>query len=106
MRSTRIPAQKLDSNGAMQELYNRSIIAKEYADKEFDIYLSQFDSNTEILETFYGFYTSETPVYVIGYKYSIGINDNFIYAYEISVNDEQVCTILKEGAGTSDFLFE
>ena len=100
--------EKADSNpdGAMQELYNRSTIARKYADKEFDGFLSHFDSNCEILETYYGFYTSETPIYVVGYKYSIGINVDLTYAYKISVDDKQLCTILEEGEDTAGFLFE
>jgi len=100
--------EKVDNNsdGAMQELYNRSIIARKYADKEFDGFLSHFDSNCEISEIYYGFYTSKTPTYVVGYKYSIGTNDDLTYAYKISVDDKQLCTTLEEGEDTADFLFE
>jgi len=95
-----------NSDSTMQEFYNRSTVARKYADKEFDVFLSHFNSNCEILETYYGFYTSETPIYVVGYKYSIGINDDLTYAYKISVDDKQLCTILEEGTDTADFLFE
>ncbi len=94
-----------DDDYAMQELYNRSIVAREYADKEFNKFLEQFNSNCEIKETSYGFYTSETPVYVVGYTYSNGVNDDLTYAYKISVNDEQVCSILEEGTDIAGFLF-
>lgn len=95
-----------NADSTMQEFYNRSTVARKYADKEFDGFLSHFDSNCEILETYYGFYISETPIYVVGYKYSIGINDDLTYAYKISIDDKQLCTILEEGTDTASFLFE
>ncbi|MDO5152677.1 MAG: hypothetical protein Q4D50_04875 [Eubacteriales bacterium] len=94
------------TDNAMQELYNRSIVAKEFADKEFHNLLDHFDSACEILETSYGFYTSETPVYIVGYKYTNGTDDSLTYAYKISVDDNQSCHILEEGKDTAAFLFE
>ena len=94
------------TDNAMQELYNRSTVAKEYADKEFNNFLDHFDSECEILETSYGFYTSEIPVYIVGYRYTNGIDDNLTYAYKIIVDDNQSCNILEEGEDTAAFLFE
>ena len=88
-------------NGSEEYLYDRKAgyryEKKEYADKEFRRFLDLFSSDCEILETSYGFYTSEPPTYIVAYKYSNGINDNLAYAYKISVDDKQVCTILEEG---------
>lgn len=95
-----------DTDSIMQDYYNRSILAREYADETFQRLLNQFASNIEILETAYGFYTSETTIYVVGYKYSNGINDDFTYAYKISVNDNNSCTIIEEGEEIASFLFE
>lgn len=86
-----------EAGSAIQEFYNRSMIAKEYADKEFQGFLDRFDSDCEILETFYGFSTSEPPTYIVGYRYSNGTNDDLRYAYKISVDDKYACTILEEG---------
>ena len=38
------------TDNAMQELYNRSTVAKEYADKEFNNFLDHFDSECEIMD--------------------------------------------------------
>lgn len=95
-----------DSRSAMQDLYERSVTAREYADDEFENLLLHFDSKCEILETSYGFYTSESPIYVVGYKYSNGINDDLTYAYKISVDNNNTCTIMEEGEETASFLFE
>lgn len=102
-----LPADETaDSGNGMQELYNRSVIAKEYADQEFEKFLDAFDSDCRILETSYGFYTSEPPTYLAGYRYSNGVKDDLTYAYKISVDDEGMCKVLEEGAKTAGFLFE
>ena len=48
----------------------------------------------------------ELPVYIVGYRYTNGIDDNLTYAYKISVDDNQSCNILEEGEDTAAFLFE
>ena len=95
-----------DHDTGMQEAYDRSLIAREYADKEFQHILEKYHSDAEISETLYGFYTSESPVYVVGYKYRNGIGDDLTYAYKISVDDAYTCNIIEEGETTAAFLFE
>ncbi len=40
-------------NSAFQELYDRSIAAKEFADKHLNEYLKPFNSDYEVMETAY-----------------------------------------------------
>ena len=91
-------------NSAFQELYDRSIAAKEFADKHLNEYLKPFNSDYEVMETAYGFVTAEEPYYVVCYKCSNGINDLF-YGYKISVDDSGDCIILDEGSDTGSILF-
>lgn len=92
-------------NSAFQELYDRSIIAKEFADKNINEYLMLSDSDYKVMETAYGFVTSAEPYYVICYKCSNGINDLF-YGYKIGVDNSGDCTILEEGNDTGSILFK
>lgn len=95
-----------DSCNTMQELYYRSIVAREYADERFKNYLKQFDSKCEILDKSYGFYKAETFIYVVGYKYSNGISNYMTYSYKISVDNKKTCKIIEEGTDVAQFLFE
>lgn len=90
-------------NSAFQELYDRSITAKEFADKNIHEYLML--SDYKVMETAYGFVTSAEPYYVICYKCSNGINDLF-YGYKIGVDNSGDCTILEEGSDTGSILFK
>lgn len=91
-------------NSAFQELYDSSIVAKEFADKNLNEYLKPFNSDYKVMETAYGFVTAEEPYYVICYKCSNGINDLF-YGYKIRVDNSGDCTILDEGYDTGSILF-
>lgn len=92
-------------NSAFQELYDRSYAAKEYADKQINEFLETLNSDYTVIETAYGFVTTEEPYYIIRYKCNSGINDLF-YGYKITVDDNGNCTILDEGIDTANTLFE
>ena len=91
-----------EDDDVMQELYNRSEIAREYTDPAFQEYLVQYDSNCEIEETMFGFEPAETPAqaqYFVEYQYSNGVSDDLRYFYQVQVDDNHNCTVLKEGEG-------
>lgn len=51
----------IEEDAVMQELYDRSEIARGYTDPIFQEYLDQYDSDCEIKETSFGFEPAETP---------------------------------------------
>ena len=66
----------IEEDAVMQELYDRSEIARGYTDPIFQEYLDQYDSDCEIKETSFGFEPAETPAqaqYFVEYQYSNGV---------------------------------
>ena len=66
----------IEEDAVMQELYDRSEIARGYTDPIFQEYLDQYDSDCEIKETSFGFEPAETPAqaqYFVEYQYSNGL---------------------------------
>ena len=79
----------IEEDAVMQELYDRSEIARGYTDPIFQEYLDQYDSDCEIKETSFGFEPAETPAqaqYFVEDQYSNGHN----------------CIVLKEGEGQAE----
>ena len=96
---------KTAENSAFQELYNRSIVAKEYADERIDELLQSLYPDYTVKETACGFVTAENPYYVVRYKCSDGVQDLF-YGYRIAVDNSGSRTIIEEGADTGSTLLE
>ena len=90
-------------DSAFQELYDRSLLAKEYGETCFEKQMESFPS-CQIVSSRYGFYTSDPPVYLVGFSYTVGDRSG-VYAYKISVDDDLSCQILEEGTDVADFLF-
>lgn len=94
-----------EDDAVMQELYDRSEIARGYTDPIFQEYLDQYDSDCEIKETSFGFEPAETPaqaLYFVEYQYSNGVSDDLKYFYQVQVDDNHNCTVLKEGQGQAE----
>ena len=95
----------LEDDALMQELYDRSEIARGYTNPIFQEYLDQDDSDCEIKETSFGFEPAETPAqaqYFVEYQYSNGVSDDLKYFYQVQVDDNHNCTVLKEGQGQAE----
>ncbi|MBQ8507073.1 MAG: hypothetical protein IJ466_06560 [Clostridia bacterium] len=91
---------------AVQLLADNSAAARAYADPLFSRYMAgQGISDYTIEKTAYGFFTSDTPdsVYVVAYLYSVGGSAD-IYGYKISVDENQICVVLDEGADVGRLL--
>lgn len=58
-------------------------------------------------KTAYGFYTSETPdsVYVVGFLYNAS-GASGMYGYKIAVDENEICSVLEEGAEIAGFIFD
>ena len=77
----------IEEDAVMQELYDRS------------------DSDCEIKETSFGFEPAETPAqaqYFVEYQYSNGVSDDLKYFYQVQVDDNHNCIVLKEGEGQAE----
>lgn len=95
----------IEEDAVMQELYDRSEIARGYTDPIFQEYLDQYDSDCEIKETSFGFEPAETPAqaqYFVEYQYSNGVSDDLKYFYQVQVDDNHNCIVLKEGEGQAE----
>ena len=95
----------LEDDALMQELSDRSEIARGYTNPIFQEYLDQYDSDCEIKETSFGFEPAETPAqaqYFVEYQYSNGVSDDLKYFYQVQVDDNHNCTVLKEGQGQAE----
>ena len=82
-----------------------SEIARGYTDPIFQEYLDQYDSDCEIKETSFGFEPAETPAqaqYFVEYQYSNGVSDDLKYFYQVQVDDNHNCIVLKEGEGQAE----
>ena len=74
-------------------------------DPIFQEYLDQYDSDCEIKETSFGFEPAETPAqaqYFVEYQYSNGVSDDLKYFYQVQVDDNHNCIVLKEGEGQAE----
>ena len=95
----------IEEDAVMQELYDRSEIARGYTDPIFQEYLDQYDSDCEIKETSFGFEPAETPAqaqYFVEYQYSNGVSDDLKHFYQVQVDDNHNCIVLKEGEGQAE----
>ena len=95
-----------ESSLAIQALYDRSIIAKEYTQEIFFEKMKDFGNSYSIEQVSYGFIPDITPIYLVGYQYKVN-NTVKTYAYKLIMSDDEIpeCTILEEGEKVADFLF-
>lgn len=92
------PKSKSDQPGkdAFQILYEKSEIARTFANERIEEYLKQYSSDYKVTGTAYGFATGDIEHFLVSYKCSNGITEKF-YGYKISVNSEEKCKIITEG---------
>lgn len=99
------PEDGNSNEGYLQTLYDRSLIAKEFADKQISEYLKPLNSDYEVVETACSFIANDFEHFFVSYKCNNKITDLF-YGYKIAVDDKGNCKIIDEGETVGKSLFE
>lgn len=83
-----------EGSAVMQELQNRTMIAREYAAEALtrDAGIAQ----ESVTRSAYGFETSDPVIYIVAFAYPNG-DGEATYGYRLTVDDAHHCTILSQG---------